>query len=419
MAAVVADVGPLKRSRDFRLLFFGETVSFAGSTLSQVAIPYQIYQLTHSSVLVGTLSLCLFFPILAFGVYGGALADAVDRRVMVRLTELGLTVCAVLMVVNASQRHPRVWAIFVVGLVTISIDSLQRPSLDALIPRVVSSDDLSAALALNSLKSNIGSVFGPALAGVLIAASGVKLVYAVDVVSFLFSLVALWMMHAVPPPAGAERPSWARVAEGFRYARSRQDLIGTYAIDIAAMFFGMPEALFPQLSTHLGGPRALGLLFTAPAVGSLLVNLTSGWAGQVRRKGRVLVFAACGWGMGIVLLGISRNLWWALSGLVLAGGMDMVSGLMRSNIWNQTIPDSLRGRMAGIELVSYSSGPTLGNFESGAVESVAGLSFSVISGGVACVLSAVAVAVLLPGLWRFDALNSPGRRVDADGAQTL
>jgi MFS family permease len=280
--------------------------------------------------------------------------------------------------------------------------ALQRPSLDSLLPRVVEKADIPAATALSSLRSNLGQVAGPALAGVLIGVIGLSAVYGIDVATFAVSFIALGRMAAVPPPPDAVRPSLARIVEGFRYARSRQDLLGTYAVDMAAMFFGMPEALFPQLASRIGGPAILGLLFSAPAVGSLVVSATAGWVHRVRRQGRALVLAAAAWGIAIVALGFGRSLWPAFAALVVAGGLDMVSGLMRSTIWNQSIPDSLRGRLAGIELVSYTSGPALGNFEGGLVEAFAGLRLAIVSGGIACVGATALLAVVLPGLWRQD-----------------
>jgi MFS family permease len=400
--AARADVGPLRRSREFRLLFVGQAVSTLGSMLTFVALPYQAYRLSHSSLIVGLLSLIEVIPILTIGLVGGALADAFDRRRLVLAADIGLAGCSGLLVANSASGHPALWALFLIAFLMAAFGALQRPSLDSLLPRVVEKADIPAATALSSLRSNLGQVAGPALAGVLIGVIGLSAVYGIDVATFAVSFVALGRMAAVPPPPDAERPSLARIVEGFRYARSRQDLLGTYAVDMAAMFFGMPEALFPQLASRIGGPAILGLLFSAPAVGSLVVSATAGWVHRVRRQGRALVFAAAGWGIAIVALGFGRSLWPAFAALVVAGGLDMVSGLMRSTIWNQSIPDSLRGRLAGIELVSYTSGPALGNFEGGLVEAFAGLRFAIVSGGIACVGATALLAVVLPGLWRQD-----------------
>jgi MFS family permease len=210
------------------------------------------------------------------------------------------------------------------------------------------------------------------------------------------------MMRAVPPPPEAEPPSLERILEGLRYAGSRPELMGTYVVDIVAMFFGMPMALFPAVASHLGGAGVLGLLYAAPAVGSLIATVTSGWAARVHRHGAAVCIAAAIWGVGIVGFGLAPNLALALLGLIVAGGADMLSGIFRGTIWNQTIPDHLRGRLAGIEQVSYSTGPLLGNVESGAVASLAGVRASIISGGVLCV-AGVAVAILaLPAFWRYD-----------------
>ena len=400
--AVRADVGPLRRSRDFRLLFVGQAVSTLGSMLTFVALPYQAYRLSHSSLIVGLLSLIEVIPILTIGLVGGALADAFDRRRLVLAADIGLAGCSGLLVANTASGHPELWALFLIAFLMAAFGALQRPSLDSLLPRVVEKADIPAATALSSLRSNLGQVAGPALAGVLIGVIGLSAVYGIDVATFAVSFIALGRMAAVPPPPDAERPSLARIVEGFRYARSRQDLLGTYAVDMAAMFFGMPEALFPQLASRIGGPAILGLLFSAPAVGSLVVSATAGWVHRVRRQGRTLVLAAAGWGIAIVALGFGRSLWPAFAALVVAGGLDMVSGLMRSTIWNQSIPDSLRGRLAGIELVSYTSGPALGNFEGGLVEAFAGLRLAIVSGGIACVGATALLAVMLPGLWRQD-----------------
>jgi MFS family permease len=378
-------------------------VTLAGTMLTEVAVPFQVYDLSHSSLLVGVMSLTLFVPYMTVGVFGGALADAVDRRRLVVGTEVGLAVCSGLLLANSALGSPRLWALLVVNVVMATLDALQRPPLTALLPRVVDRSDIPAATALSSVCTTVAMVAGPALAGVLIAVSGVQLVFGIDVTSSAIAFVALIRMQAVPPPSDAERPSWARIREGFRYARSRQDLLGTYAVDMAAMFFGIPEALFPQLATHLGGPAVLGLLFTAPAIGSLVVSATSGWAPRARRQGRIVVIAAMAWGAGIVVLGLARGLWLAIIGLILAGAADMVSGLMRSTIWNQSIPDELRGRLAGIEMMSYTSGPLLGNFEAGVAEAVGGLRFSIISGGIGCIAATGVIAAALPGLWRYDA----------------
>jgi MFS family permease len=397
------DFEPLRRRRDFRLLFVGQAVSLFGSEITYVALPYQAYHLTGSSLVVGLLGLAELVPLLCAAFIGGALADAFDRRRMMQLTELSFAAASLVLVGNALLPHPHLWVLFAVSVVQATLDGLQRPSLDALTPRLVERDELIAAGALTSFRMTLGGIAGPALGGVLLATVGLAPTYAVDTATFIVSLAALRMMRAVPPPPEAERPSLRRIAEGVRYAESRQDLMGTYIVDIVAMFFGMPMALFPAAATHLGGPGVLGLLYAAPAAGSLIATVTSGWTAHVHRHGAAVCIAAAGWGAGIVVFGLAPGLGLALAGLVLAGGADMVSGIFRTTIWNQTIPDHLRGRLAGIEQVSYSTGPLLGNVESGVVASLASLRASIVSGGVLCIAGVAVAALALPAFWRYDA----------------
>ena len=397
------DFGPLRRRRDFRLLFIGQAVSLFGSEITFVALPFQAYHLTGSSLVVGLLGLAELVPLLCAAFIGGALADAFDRRRMMQLTELSFAAASLVLVGNALLPHPHLWVLFAVSVVQATLDGLQRPSLDALTPRLVERDELIAAGALTSFRMTLGGIAGPALGGVLLATVGLAPTYAVDTATFIVSLAALRMMRAVPPPPEAERPSLRRIAEGVRYAGSRQDLMGTYIVDIVAMFFGMPMALFPAAATHLGGPGVLGLLYAAPAAGSLIATVTSGWTAHVHRHGAAVCIAAAGWGAGIVVFGLAPGLGLALAGLVLAGGADMVSGIFRTTIWNQTIPDHLRGRLAGIEQVSYSTGPLLGNVESGVVASLASLRASIVSGGVLCIAGVAVAALALPAFWRYDA----------------
>jgi MFS family permease len=319
-----------------------------------------------------------------------------------QLTELSFAAASLVLVANALLPQPQLWVLFVMSALLATLDGLQRPSLDALTPRLVQRDEVVAAGALGSFRTTIGMIAGPAVGGVLVATAGVPATYAVDTATFSVSLIALRMMRAVPPPPEAEPPSLRRILEGLRYAGSRPELMGTYIVDIVAMFFGMPMALFPAVASHLGGAGVLGLLYAAPAVGSLLATVTSGWAARVHRHGAAVCIAAAIWGVGIVGFGLAPNLALALLGLVIAGGADMLSGIFRGTIWNQTIPDHLRGRLAGIEQVSYSTGPLLGNVESGAVASLAGVRASIVSGGILCV-AGVAVAILaLPAFWRYD-----------------
>ncbi|MFE7192502.1 MFS transporter [Kitasatospora sp. NPDC057541] len=407
LRAVIPDLSPWRSSRDFRLLWLSGCVTSFGSFLTYVAVPLQIKDLTGSSLAVGLVGAFELVPLIVFGLWGGALADALDRRRLVLFAEAALGLLSVLLLANALLPTPVLWPVYLVAALVAAADGLQRPSLDALTPRVVRHDQLAAAFALNSLYRNVGSVAGPALAGVVVTFAGVQTAYALDVATFGASLLLLARIRAVPPPTGAEKPSVRAVLTGIRYAWSRKDLLGTYAIDLCAMLFAFPVAIFPFLASELHADWALGPMYAASAVGAIVVSMTSGWTSRVHRHGRLLLAAALGWGAAIALAGLADSVWPVLFCLALAGGADEVSGIARSTLWNQSIPDELRGRMAGVELLSYSVGPQLGQVRAGGMAGVVGVRASVWIGGVACVVGVLALATALPRLLSYDDRTDP------------
>jgi MFS family permease len=396
------DLTPLRRHRDFRLLYLSQSVSMLGSMLTYVALPYQVYRLTHSPLMVGLLGLAELGPLLLTAFLGGALADAVDRRKMVLRTEIALAGGSGLLALYALLEAPPVWPLYLAAGAMSALNGLQRPSIDSLTPRLVDREEIPAAAQLAMLRGSVGMIAGPALAGVLLSSAGLTATYAADFLSYVLSFLAFRLIRAMPPPEGAEAPSLARVREGFRYAMGRQELVGTYIVDFVAMVFGMPLALFPAIADGLGGTRVLGMLYAAPAVGALVASLTSPWASRVHHHGRAVLAAASVWGLAIVAFGFCDRLVPALAFLALAGWADAVSGIFRLTIWNQTIPDALRGRLASIEIVSYTSGPLLGHAEAGAAAALGGVRFSVVSGGVLCVVGVVACALVLPRFLAYD-----------------
>jgi len=397
------DTTPLRRHRDFRLLYAAQSVSFLGTMLTYVALPYQMYRLTHSSLSVGLLGLAELGPLLLTAFLGGALADAVDRRRMVIATDAALAAGSLMLALLALAERPPVWAVYATAAFMSGVNGLQRPSLDALLPRLVDKEEIPAAAALAVVRGSIGMIVGPAIGGLLLASLGLAGTYLIDALSYAFSLGCFWLIRAVPPPEGAERPSLAGLREGFRYAGSRQELVGTYVVDFVAMVFGMPLALFPAISERLGGTPVLGLLYAAPAAGALAASLTGRWTPRVHRHGLAIMLAATVWGIAIVAFGLCDTLVPSLAFLALAGGADCVSGLFRMTMWNQTIPDALRGRLAGIEMFSYMSGPLLGHAEAGAAAALFGVRASVISGGALCVVGVLMCGALLPRFVRYDA----------------
>jgi MFS family permease len=406
LRTVAVDYSLLRRRRDLRLLTIGYAVSLAGSEFTIVALAVQLYALTHSTVAVGLLGLAEFVPIVALALVGGALADAFDRRKLIWGAEFAAMIVSLALVANALLPHPSVAVLYVAAALFAAASAVMRPPLDALMPRLVERDELKAATAINWSTVQLATIGSPALAGVLIAATGVEWAYAVDVASFGASLSAFALMRTPPPPPDAEPPSLRGVIDGVKYAMSRQELIGSYVIDINAMFFGMPFALFPALAADYGGTAVVGLLFAAPGVGALIAMLTSGWSRHVHHHGRAIVFGASGWGLALIGFGLANDLWLALVFLVAAGAGDAISGIFRGVLWNETIPDRMRGRLAGVEMISWASGPTLGNTEAGVAAKLLGLRSSVVLGGVLCVAGSVVLAALLPRFWNYDSRAS-------------
>ena len=395
------DFTPLRISRDYSLLFTSQTISFFGSMMSFVVLPWQMYQLTHSSLIVGLLGAAEFIPTITMAFVGGALADYVDRRRMVLTSESLMAASSALLIVNSLLRHPQAWVLFLCAIAFAGLNGLKRPSLEALTPKLVPPEMMTAVSALRSIGSTLGGVIGPALGGMIAAIYGPTLAYSANFLTFAISLLALWMMRATPPLVNADRPSMYSLLEGLRYARSRPELLGTYFIDINAMFFGMPMALFPAIATKFGG-ASVGLLYAAPSVGAFIASVASGWSSRINRHGLAVTIAAGIWGLAIIAFGFADRLWLALFWLGVAGAGDMVSGLFRMTIWNQTIPDHLRGRLAGIEMVSYMSGPMLGNAEAGIVASRFSIRTSVVCGGVLCVLGTAALGMIFPAFVHYD-----------------
>ena len=400
---MVVDVGPLRRHRDFRLLWFGRAVSLLGSMVTYVAIPYQAYQISHSSLIVGLVSAAALVPLLAMALIGGAFADAIDRRRLVLITEVAFAGASALLVANATLWRPHLWVLFVVAALMAALDGLQRPPLDALLPRLVDRDELAAAGALSSLRGTVGTIAGPALGGLLIAAAGVGAAYAFDVATFVVSVVVL-TPHA--RRAAARRRRAAQPARHPRRPALRGEPPGAdrhlqrrHRRHVLRHAQGAVPGALPAPRRRLGPGAALrgargGLVRWPPsrAAGPRACTATA-WRSAWRRR-------AGGWASP--LLGFAPGLALAVAALVIAGFFDMISGIFRMVIWNQTIPDRLRGRLAGIEQISYSTGPLLGNVESGVVASLAGVRASIASGGILCVAGVGVAATVLRGFWRYD-----------------
>jgi MFS family permease len=402
---LLVDLEPVKRDRDFRMLWLGQLVSGVGRQVTVVALPFELWQLTHNSLSIGLLALVQLVPILIFSLGGGAIADAVDRRRLLIATQALLAACSLGLAVLAAQPSPPIWALYAVAFVAAGVGAVDMPARTSALPRLVPRERLPAAIAVNWLSGQTVSVAGPVFAGVLIAASGVATAFAFDVVTFMASLIALLVIAPIPPHPDAARPSLKSIAEGLRFARARRIVMASFVIDLDAMIFGMPSALFPQLALTVfnTGAAGYGLMNAAPAVGALLGAILSGWVGRVRRPGRGVVVAVAGWGVAIIAFGLlTASFPLALICLAFAGAADVISAVLRASIVQLTTPDQLRGRVSSIHSLVVTSGPRFGDAEAAGVAAIAGPQFSVVSGGILCLVGLVAVVAAFPELLGYE-----------------
>lgn len=397
------DTTPLRASRDFRLLFLAGTVFYFGAMVSYVAIPFQVWTLTGSNIAVGAIGLVELAPILVFGLYGGALADHVDRRRLLVLTGLAQAVFTAVLAVNAFRGDPDVWVIFVVAVALASCSALQRPSREALLPRTVAHDQLPAANALSSLGMQLGLLGGPAVGGLLVAYVGIGWCFLIDVTGLLVASALYRLMRDYPHRDETTPPSLSGIKEGMVYAFRRRDLLGTYFVDIVAMMFAAPVVLFPALAEQVfGQPELLGVLYTAEVLGALAATGLSGWTGRITHHGRAIVLAAAVYGAMIALAGLMPSIWLVALFFALAGAADMVSAIFRQTVWSQTIPEAMRGRLAGIEMLSYSLGPLAGQVRAGVTADLWSVRAAITSGGLACVAGVTITAGILRDFWSYD-----------------
>ncbi len=402
MSSLAIDLTPLRKYRDFRLIFTAGLFSYFGSMITFVALPFQIKELTGSYWMVGLIGAVEIIPLIIFGLYGGVLADHVDRKKMIWLTEFGTLVATFILFLNALRDEPSVVLIFIIAAIFAALSGLKRPSQEAILPRLVNHGDLPSASALMSLRWQFGGIVGPAVGGILVATYGAETGYLVDCATFVISLALLARIKSVPPLTTRTAPSMESLKEGIRYAFSRRDLLGTYIVDLAAMFLAMPMALFPFWADAVGAPWALGLFYSSITAGAVVVTLLSGWMRNYPHHGKAVVFGALGWGVAIVVAGTTDSLPLVIISLVIAGAFDQVSAMFRSFIWNQSIPDELRGRLAGIEMLSYLLGPLGGQARAGGMAAMTSLRTSIVGGGLLCIGFVAAIAALMPQFRNYD-----------------
>jgi MFS family permease len=413
LARLRPDLSPLRESRDLRLVILGNFLSTLGSQATLVALPYQLYVQTHSALLVGLLGAVELAPLMASALLAGAIADRMDRRRLLLLDQIGLVLSAGGLALAAFAGHPPIVVLYALGGILAGFSSLENVTSSAMLPNLVAPERLRGALALNYGLYQLTMVLGPGLGGLIVAGFGVQWAYTLDAASCLALVIAVSSMAPQPPRGEPTHDTIRRsIAEGLRYARGNRALLGSFAIDLFAMTFGMPRALFAVLSVSVyhAGAAGTGVLYSAVSAGATVAALTTGWLTHARRLGRVVVWAVVVWGVAIALAGVAGTLWLAALLLAAAGAADSVSAVSRTAIIQSLTPDHMRGRMASVYSLVVTSGPRLGDIESGAVAGAAGVRFSVISGGLACLAGVAVVLVAFPALVRYDAAQWTGAR---------
>ncbi|HUX05473.1 MAG TPA: MFS transporter [Acidimicrobiales bacterium] len=402
MPRLLVDIGPVRRNKNFRLLFAGQLVSLLGSNLTIVAVPYQVYRETHSSTWVGVASLIQLPFLIAGSLWGGALGDRYDRRTLLVLGSFVLGVFSAALALNAQMTQPHFAALVLLAAGAAGAAGFAGPIRTAVIPTLVPPEELVAAYSINQVIVNVAAVVGPSIAGVLLASVGTATCYWLDAATFAVLMVATSFMSSMRPAGEHDGVRLLQaIGDGFRYIRSHATAQAVYLIDLNAMVFGLPRALFPAvaLTMYHGGPRILGLLYAAPGAGALVMAVMTGWIARVRRQGRLVVLVVVAWGAAMALFGLVHVVWIGLACLAFAGATDVVSTVLRNTILQLAITDEFRSRVSAIQMSVVTGGPRLGDLEAGVVAGLTSTEFSIISGGVACIIGAMALARWRPTFW--------------------
>lgn len=398
------DLSPIRSSRGYRNLLIGDSISVIGTQVTAVAVPLQVYDLTRSATAVGLVGLVGLLPLVVFGLYGGAVADAVDRRKLVLVTTVAQIAVALVLLGQVLAGVDSVGLLYVLIAVQSGIWAIESPARQAFVPRLVPVEMLPAANALRQLEFNIGLTLGPLIAGVLIVTVGFEGAYLLDALSFTAALWAVASLPSMTPEGGGRRAGLASVLEGLRFLMSRKVLLLTFVVDIVAMVFGMVRALFAPLADQVfdSGPSAAGAMYSALAVGALVAILFGGWFGRVHRQGLAVMVAIVGWGVCIILFGLTSSLWLALIFMAGAGAADSISAVYRIAILQTAAADAMRGRLAGVFLVVVAGGPRIGDIRAGGMASWLSLQESIVIGGVLVIVLTVVVGILVPSFARYD-----------------
>jgi MFS family permease len=408
--SIALDVSPLRDSVGYRALWLGQVISLMGSNMRLVAVAVQVFDITGSTLAVGVVGLVEVVPLIVFSIVGGAITDRMDRRALIFRTQLGLMVTSLVLAYISFGSDPSVLWIYALTAIASALNAIDRPARAAMTPNLVAPDKLAAAMALRQVVFQTTLIVGPALGGVMIASLGgaVEWVYLFDGLSFIAAIVALRWVPPSVPRFDPDQSHLQSVREGMSYVLRNPLALSIFGIDLIAMIFGMPRAVFPELAkeTFGMGPEGVGLLFAAPSVGALVAALTTGWVSSVRRQGVAVLWAVAVWGAAITLAGLSVfSLVLTLLFLAIAGAADVVSAVFRATMLQTTTPDALRGRISAVNIMVVTGGPRVGDFEAGVVGGIAGAPASIVVGGIACLLGTGVMAVWSPSLARYRTNN--------------
>lgn len=394
MAGVLLSLDPWRASPDARRLYAGFLLGGLGRQIIVVAVPFQLYSATGSSLAVGLLGFAQFVPMVLASIIGGALCDVRDRRSILIAAQVGLLSTASLLLVNALRSEPLLWPLFVLTAINAMLQAIDNPARSSSLPNLIGRALLPQGVAMMQTLTNISKSTGPLIAGVMLAQSSLPATFAMTVVLFTSSTAMMSAMRAMPPTGGGRRIEWATIREGFDYVRRRPILRSNFVIDINAMVFGMPTALFPAFGLEVlgGDATTVGFLYAAPGIGALIAALFSGWIGRIRRQGRAVVVVVMAWGASLAAFGLSRTLVLAVVFLTFAGASDVLSAIFRVTILQLAVPDEMRGRLFGINVAVVAGGPRLGDLRAGALADLTSVPFSIVSGGLACIIGALVIA---------------------------
>jgi MFS family permease len=405
LSSVATDIRPLRVSAPFRRLWFGNSVAQLGQQMTAVTIAIQVYAITHSSFAVGLVGACALVPLVGFGLYGGAVADAMDRRKLALGASSLAWVCSIALAAQGFLHNTHVGVLYALVAVQSVASALEGPAANAMVARLLPAHLLPAASALNMASFNLGFTLGPMLGALAVKFGGFGTAYAIDVLTFSGAFYALLRLPKMPPEDGSPRPGLRAVVEGLRYLHSSPNVRMTFVADLCAMVLAQPRALFPAMAAKVygGGAATVGVLQAAPAFGSLLAFLVSGWISRVRLQGAAVVIAVLGYGLAVGSVGLTSMLWIGAIGLAFSGACDMVSAAYRSTILQVAAPDQMRGRLQGVFIVVVAGGPRAGDFLAGSAGDLLGERFALVLGGLACVAGVLLAVLRWPGFLRYDA----------------